>query len=134
MDEKITNELKNTIGCTTPFVEDKSNICKNQTLGKKAIDIAQKLYKDKVCAYPCKYLTNFGITSAPSAYPKTPGIKSKNVFLFGEYGQSYKAMYTYTSLDLFAALGGYIGVFLGVSLFNIKDLIHFGVRLMSKRF
>ena len=50
--------------------------------------------------------------------------RTLNIF-FREYIRKSETIYTYTALDLFAAVGGYMGLFLGYSIFQLSDLISF---------
>ena len=109
------------IGCTTPFGNDLENICWNSTKGEQAL----KLFVDmnmnpRDCLYPCKYLSDFGLTYSPFDMIQDRG---RNVFYLRTTVPTYESEYTYTVLDLFAALGGYIGFFLGFSIFQVKDVI-----------
>ena len=118
------------IGCTTPFQEDKSHICTNESLGKKALEIYEEVYQNPKkgvynpkCMYPCKFLSNFGTVTLSSFMNQHT--MTRKVFYFSQHNQSFKSVHTYKALDLFAALGGYIGVFLGVSLLHLKNLISY---------
>ena len=105
------------LNCTTPLHLNKSQICKTPKLGFEANRIHERLLRNNSCLYPCKFLSNFVVSKS---YRHSSG----NVALrFKPYVQNFKAHHTYTGLDLFAALGGYMGLFLGVSVFHIKDAI-----------
>ena len=96
------------------FEEDISEICKDPFKGQKALKLTDKMMLNSSCQYPCEYLSDFSFTTTPAA----PG---SNWILFKRYIQFYETKLTYSELDLLAALGGYTGLFLGVSLFHIKD-------------
>ena len=80
-----------------------------------------QIHLDLPCLYPCKYLSNFGLTYSP--YDSEDGGELREIFLLKKYAKQYKSVYTYKALDLFAALGGYIGIFLGFSIFDIRQSI-----------
>ena len=107
------------VGCTTPFDLDRSQVCTNATKGKMAIELYYKYNLNSTCLYPCQYLSDFSFTTAEG---------HTNWFLFSEFGQVHETRLTYTELDLLAALGGYIGLFLGVSLFHLRDGIIYVIR------
>ena len=114
----ILQKLLKEIGCTTPFELDRSQVCTNATKGKMAINLRNKYSLNHTCLYPCQYLSDFSFTTAEGG----------NWFLFSEFCQVHETRLTYTELDLLAALGGYIGLFLGVSLFHLRDGIVFLIR------
>ena len=120
MEETVFNQTMEKVGCTTPFVQDLSKVCKDVSKEKEAMEIYDKIYMNPPCLYPCKYLSNFGLTFSPF---KKDEEKGKETFYFLRYTQKYKSVYTYNLLDLFAALGGYIGFFLGFSIFHLRDAI-----------
>lgn len=106
-------------GCTTPYGRDLDHICKNSTKAEKAFEFMINEYQasNLSCLYPCRYLSNFIVT-----YDEEENEWDRQVkFNFKQFGQIYTTKCTYTALDLYAALGGYVGLFLGISLFNIKD-------------
>ena len=48
--------MTETLGCTTPFLLDKSNICKTTEKSKKAIEIEYELFQidlDEICPKSC---------------------------------------------------------------------------------
>ena len=113
------------IGCTTPFGKIKDNICLNQTLGLKALEMLDdqtQKYK-KICQMPCNYVTvkQFKVMEYGDG-------KSGNVRLILNFSPNIKSTeeyYLYTPLSLIAEVGGYVGLFLGVSFHQIKDLFNF---------
>ena len=55
-----------------------------------------------------------------------PGALKKNHTMrlrFNKYIKVIKSSYAYTELELFAELGGYVGLFLGLSVFDLCLLI-----------
>lgn len=66
-----------------------------------------------------------------SSDTKWTGNASRYVIIaFPKYIKLNTSRYSYTLLDLFANIGGYIGLFLGLSIFQIKD----GVGFIIKKF
>lgn len=113
------------LNCTTPFHMDRSRICTNDSLGWAAINLHTDIMYNNSCLYPCQFLSNFVVTRS--------GTKSdQTVFRFKPFVEKYEARYTYGVIDLFAALGGYIGLFLGFSLFQIRDGIVAIIKMISQ--
>ena len=113
-----------TVGCITPYGSNKTNICTDVNNGKVALDIYRNFsFSDSMnyeeCYYPCSYL----IVSS-----KNPAIYSSNSSLgkvtlyFPQLIQETKTQYTYSWLSLIAEIGGYVGLFLGISINQITNL------------
>ena len=52
---------------------------------------------------------------------------SNNIYLnfyFDKYVKTTKFYLDYTELELLAEFGGYVGLFLGISVFNLKDVFN----------
>ena len=115
------------VGCTPPFVKSLDNICNNQESAKKAMEIYKQENVNSSCLYPCHYLSNFDIStiSWESHTNREFGI------FFKRFVQMNASKCTFSGLDLFAAVGGYIGLFLGVSIFNLRDGVAFIIRRMN---
>ena len=114
------------IGCTTPFGVNINNICSEQTKSKQALDLFIKLvdkkFRIKECPYPCTIVRSLIKPGAPRP-SNTNGLANKYVHLnFDKFIKVTKARYSYTELELLAEFGGYVGLFLGLSVFSIHQL------------
>ena len=107
-------------GCTTPFGSLQDNICKDNTTGKQALDLFHKLLNKRhfieECLYPCEFLKLFVIS--------VHGRENEDSFKldFNQYIKVTEAYYSYTELELIAEFGGYVGLFLGISVFDINQI------------
>ena len=107
-------------GCTTPFGYNHDNICKDNTTGKQALDLFHKLLNKRhfieECLYPCEFLKLFVI----SVHDR----ENEDSFKldFNQYIKVTEAYYSYTELELIAEFGGYVGLFLGISVFDINQI------------
>ena len=73
-----------------------------------------------VCPKPCKYLMiDFGRSSTTEIEEEV----SELIIRFRKYIKFSKVSYTYQGLELFAEVGGYLGLFLGISLSQLPGLI-----------
>ena len=110
-----------TIGCTTPFVVNLDHICKDLNNSKKARELYHRLHhkthKIKDCLYPCKF-----IKIAVTPY-KTRSDKNTTRLKFDKFIKVTKAVYSYTELELLAEFGGYVGLFLGFSVFQVSHVV-----------
>ena len=120
-------ESENEIGCTTPYNPDKSNICLEQNQANQAmnifddITIQNQTKARKLCPRPCQqYIIGFSnkeISWRNSIRPPTLRME------FPKYIRVSSSSYSYTLLELLAEVGGYVGLFLGVSINQISDLL-----------
>ena len=111
------------IGCTTPFGLELDNICTEKNKSSEAYQLFLDVFKGtymqmaKECPYPCQFLMS-GIT--------TTNYKDKNdtenlIYLkFDKFIKVTTSTYDYTELELLAELGGYVGLFLGLSVFDLR--------------
>ena len=72
--------------------------------------------KKAECPYPCNFLINrISITKYRD------GKNNNEIWLkFEEYIKVTTSTYGYTELELLAELGGYVGLFLGLSVFDLR--------------
>ena len=108
------------IGCTTPFGLELDNICteKNKSLEANDFfdDILLNMEEVEECPYPCHFLMN--------RINKDKRSNDSSIWLgFDKYIKVIKSNYSYTGLELLAELGGYVGLFLGLSVFDIFNKI-----------
>ena len=111
------------IGCTTPFGLELDNICTEKNKSSEAYYLERNVLSGvdiqvaKECPYPCHFLMN-RIT--------TTDYKEENVtynfigLTFDEYIKVTTSTYGYSELELLAELGGYVGLFLGISVFDLR--------------
>ena len=112
-------------GCKTPFGLNSDNICTDQDKSNKSM----KCYKDQwnnifninQCLYPCKFTKIYMGRGSDYDEPKIR-------FEFNRFIKTTKARYVYQELEFLAEFGGYVGLFLGISVFHLREafqrLIH----------
>ena len=112
-------------GCTTPFGIHKDMICDNFDNASHINDMHKKWYSSKIpansgCDKPCSYVT----LRANTVWERENRYKtiSKLLIYFKENVKITKAYHVYSGLSLIAEIGGYIGLFLGVSINQITNL------------
>ena len=113
------------IGCTSPFGRNLNNIC---TDGNKSIEAMQlyntlisERFSTKNCLYPCQFLQ---IEFKPNNKLPGKGLalsgKASTELQFDKFIKVSTSYYAYTELELLAEFGGYVGLFLGVSIFHLN--------------
>ena len=116
-------------GCTAPYGINKNNICQEQHManGNKGKNFnVNKLYQDMFmyyndnCDSPCSFL------KMKSSLIKERNMRNNNEVKinFKEYIKVTEAYYLYTTLTLIAEVGGYVGLFLGVSVNQVSELLN----------
>ena len=113
----------NELGCTSPFGRNKSNICEDPEKSQKAFKLYQKYVAEnlteteKYCPESCVYqMITFG------AFTKEEEPYSNNILniRFQRFIKVSKSRYSYTILELIAEFGGYVGLFLGLSVVQLS--------------
>ena len=109
------------IGCTTPFGVNLDHICTDLNDSKKAKEVYEVLNSRtrhiKDCPYPCKFIK---IALVPY---KGRSDKNTTQLKFDKFIKVTKAVYSYTELELLAEFGGYVGLFLGFSVFQVSQVV-----------
>ena len=127
----VFNQSMEEYGCTTPWGPNKDHICTNETIGREA----HRLYKEffiwrnatKALENCPKSCTIMKLRTANEKYGLQAYIKGKrtaslHIRLY-ETITVTEDQYIYIWLNLVAEIGGYVGLFLGYSVYQITDLI-----------
>ena len=111
------------IGCTSPFGTNKSMICiKNRDEANEAkLKFQNMTTGNQACPRSCKYLlTSFDtFTDYDTHIP----IYSTLILKFPKFIKVSKSSWAYGMLELIAEVGGYVGLFLGVSVNQLTLLV-----------
>ena len=116
-------------GCTTPFEPNKNQICRDPQIGMKVLEMYRENFqmnKNYTCKQPCTYIsTRFTVTKEKYQMSNTAylSLNFKKIIKVSE------SQYIYSTLSLIAEVGGYVGLFLGVSVNQMTLLID---KLFSK--
>ena len=113
------------IGCTTPFGYNLNNICTETNESKRAGQLFDELQRKQEeieeCQYPCNFLK---VLVSPLKIRSESTLNNAIVLFFAKYIKVSIFDYSYTELELLAELGGYVGLFLGLSVFDFRQVIH----------
>ena len=123
-DARVEKSSLRKIGCTTPFGLNKDKICKDQENGSKAIELYTEIFVDHVnsCYGPCSFVLTKAIrTRAVNNVDKN---YSSLTIYFDEKIKVIDAHHLYSGLSLIAEIGGYVGLFLGVSVNQVSVLMN----------
>ena len=120
LDDKIHELSMEELGCTSPYGQNKSNICTRVEKSSKAFSIFEDLTQcnlteaNKYCPKSCAYQ----ILSLDKTYENSPDNKTQgHLYLrFQNFIKVSKSHFEYGWLELMAEVGGYVGLFLGVSI------------------
>ena len=125
---EIEQELLENFGCTTPFGLNKTRICSNVTIGRQAYDTyldAIQTDNYKSCFNPCTSISISPLTPVIS-YGYDSDFASVTLFFDeDELVKIYESYYIYSELSLIAEVGGYVGLFLGISVNQVTNLMDF---------
>ena len=78
-------------------------------------------YQVPECPYPCKFIKS----ELMPTRDRCDSCNSANItdMVFDKFIKVTEAKYTYTELELLAEFGGYVGLFLGVSVFQLCQAV-----------
>ena len=121
------------IGCTTPFGKNKSAICKESEESMKAMELYQKYFEHgaKYCLNPC----TLSRMRASVLYQESNSDDRNTSLIYVNFEDEIshsQAFYTYSGLSLVAEIGGYVGLFLGISLNQSYKIIDYFRFVLSK--
>ena len=130
----LEKESLKSIGCVSPFGIAKDKICKDNENAKKAFKLYRRFQneysdiKNISCADPCSYMSIKIIKVS-----KTEGNGLLRL-TFNKKVQETVAYYSYDDLSFVAEIGGYVGLFLGASIYQTADLFQFITGVLQKLF
>ena len=118
------------LGCTTPFVRNKTNICVDPDKAKKALEIQSDIFDGdssilgNACPKSCLHVkSSFG---RQESYDRendenyVPG--ALKIYCQHDIKVS-KSYWSYSGLSLLAEVGGYVGLFLGISVQQVSNVL-----------
>ena len=116
-------KIMDQFGCTIPFVSNTEKICSEKEKSIQALKLFKNM-KDSMfesCPYPCEFLR---ITASPNKIRDHENDETQGeiTITFNKYIRVTDVKYSYTALELLAEFGGYVGLFLGISVFHFSDL------------
>ena len=116
-------------GCTTPFGPNKNAICTDREIGRKALEfyreIVEKNHTNSTCLNPCTLSFQRFIQTKDDLQPYVDKKKASVLKIASrEKIKVMRAHELYLFDNLLGEVGGYVGLFLGVSFVQIGDLIN----------
>ena len=124
---KLATIMKNQTkdNCTVPWVHQNDKICTNPKDIKAALSISDTRFTNQLqdCHRPCRSST---VDAVGQTYRKYPTWKHGELYVYFAYDVSKsKEHYFYTFYRLLAEVGGYVGLFLGYSLYHfVGSVMH----------
>ena len=122
------------LGCTTPYGNNKSLACKDKNLAEKAVAIFNDISwseHNECCPQSCKY---FMISKSNERSTKTENNATFITLSFTKFIRVSKSDYSYQGLELIAEVGGYVGLFLGISINQLTHLCRNSIISFKKTF
>ena len=113
-------------GCTAPFGPNKDNICTDEKNASKVLGLYRDVFEKHIgnCDNPCSFITTRAIKTGDKAQILYRG--KRIAYLAINFNENIKVTtghQLYSTLSLIAEIGGYVGLFLGVSVKQITDLM-----------
>ena len=134
-DETFEKEMLELHGCTTPFGPQKDKICGDEENATTVYNLYKKWYSKSIpvksgCSKPCSYVTLR--TTTIFEREKYHNSFARVLIYFKENITVTKAYHIYSGLTLIAEIGGYVGLFLGVSMNQLGFLLDMFIRQVQK--
>ncbi|XP_040576980.1 uncharacterized protein [Lepeophtheirus salmonis] len=124
MYQRITDLMVDQLGCVSPWVKNTSfEICKESTKMNASFWITYQRItnQESDCPNPCNFLL---ISVGDKNVLLRNGSKYAYIFYyFAPRVTISKENYLYSGLSVFAEIGGYMGLLMGISLFNSAEWI-----------
>merc|ERR1712142_135202 len=111
--------------CVTPWTGIGQKVCNERKKAMKLVKLEEKFFlgvPGNLLGYPC---SGMGIQLSTGASQKLSKNFGKIAFRFRHTVTSINSSIPYGFLSMVAEIGGYVGLFLGVSFLNLLDLVHF---------
>ena len=116
------------LGCTTPYGVNQDSICTKGNTSLQALDIYQDLMAtESSCLKPCSFTSP--TVSIKDLLPEHGQNEndgehdiSKQYLHFKQFIKQTKSRIDYTELELLAEVGGYVGLFMGFSVFHLRNI------------
>ena len=119
-ESKLERKSLEMFGCTTPFGSSKDNICQDYENGSKVMDLYRETMKKNfdTCYNPCLF------TSTKATITR---VRDGNGYVYIKFKENIKvieAYHLYSALSMIAEVGGYVGLFLGISVNQVSGLVN----------
>ena len=116
------------VGCTTPYEPNKTNICMNQGDRNRSLEMYKDTYESiehkNICHHPCNFIiTRATITSSKIGNFINGKRSTIATIKFKENIKVIEAYHLYSLLSMIAEIGGYVGMFLGISVLQIRYVL-----------
>ena len=119
-ESKLDKTSLEKFGCTTPFGPNKDKICKDHENGSIVMELYSETMDQNVdnCYSPCLFVSAKAMKTSENDGDGYVYIDlKKNI-------QVIEAHYLYSGLSMIAEVGGYVGLFLGVSVNQVSALVN----------
>ena len=131
---KLHKMMMDEVGCTVPWMPDKSNICVQEDKRKAAFEVYQQNRRNQkdICPNSCLF-TNMYFGPPVTGDNGADRLQyAWGVFYFRRDIKTTTEYLLYTLLSMLAEIGGYVGLLLGASLVNIGKINSFLLDLCFK--
>ena len=103
-----------------PWLTRKENICTDPEKGKIAKQVYSQNWRNQnnICPRSCLFTNIFLERDSGREFPGLDNLGQAKI-IFRKYIKHTREYYLYSLLSLLAEIGGYVGLLMGVSIFNI---------------
>lgn len=120
-DECVSEHIRRMSDCLVPYGSYHSPLCQEwEQIGQAYNALKQGLFKHTGCPIPCQFITHSILSKN---LMNTNQNYSNAVFWFKPLIKKSTSRIPYGGLELLGEVGGYVGLFLGLSVFQVRFLI-----------
>ena len=122
-ENKLDKKSLQRLGCTTPFGPIKDKTCQNHENGSKVMDLYTETMKNHVdnCNSPCSFVLTKMIKTGERE------VNGKGLYVYIHLKENIHVIrdyHLYSVLSMIAEVGGYVCLFLGISVNQVSALFN----------
>ena len=127
MYDNLKRLMIESVGCTVPWLPDKSSICTDESKRKKAFEVYQANRRNQkdICPNSCLFTNMYFGPPVTGNNAVEYSDKARGIFYFRRDIKTTTEYLLYSFLSMIAEIGGYVGLLLGASLVNIGKINSF---------
>ena len=132
----VEKEMLDKVGCLPPSGLNKSQICKQYEDSAKVSQIYWDYYTggetNDRCYNPCSIFSFIPLHPKMLDEVSNVNFNGSIYMTFPRYVKVFERSYTYSQLSLVAEVGGYVGLFLGISINQVTNLVAFLLKMIKR--
>ena len=124
VDKELHQKSIDEVGCTTPWGTNKTMICMEKLKADKAVKLYSKFFWQG--KHSCPKACTFSRIRVSVLYYNKNSTRNNSILHINldDKVSYYESYFTYSGLSLVAEIGGYVGLFLGISVNQLYQMVN----------